>query len=52
MDFAIGSKGYESYCGTSYASKLLGISIGPFKGWWREANCGLGELMADIVVFL
>lgn len=32
MDFAIGSKGYESYCGTSYASKVLGISIGTVQG--------------------
>jgi excisionase family DNA binding protein len=32
MDFAIGSKGYESYCGTSYASKVLGTSIGTVQG--------------------
>ena len=32
MDFAFGSKGYESYCGTSYASKVLGISVGTVQG--------------------
>jgi excisionase family DNA binding protein len=32
MDFAMGSDGYESYCGTSYASKVLGISIGTVQG--------------------
>ena len=28
MDLAMGSEGYESFCGTSYASKLLGLSVG------------------------
>lgn len=32
MDFAKGSDGYESFCGTSYASKVLGISIGTVQG--------------------
>ena len=32
MDFALGSDGYESFCGTSYASKVLGISIGTVQG--------------------
>ena len=32
MDFAMGSDGYESFCGTSYASKVLGISIGTVQG--------------------
>jgi excisionase family DNA binding protein len=32
MDFAMGSEGYESFCGTSYASKLLGLSVGTVQG--------------------
>ncbi len=32
MDFAKGSDGYESFCGTSYAYKVLGISIGTVQG--------------------
>jgi len=32
MDFAKRSDGYESFCGTSYASKILGISIGTVQG--------------------
>ena len=32
MEFAMGSDGYESFCGTSYASKMLGISIGTVQG--------------------
>lgn len=32
MDFAMGSDGYESFCGTSYASKLLGLSVGTVQG--------------------
>jgi excisionase family DNA binding protein len=28
----MGSDGYESFCGTSYASKMLGISIGTVQG--------------------
>lgn len=32
MDFAMGSDGYESFCGTSYASKLLGLSVGTIQG--------------------
>jgi hypothetical protein len=26
--------------------------LAPFKAWWRETNCGLGERMAVIVAFL
>jgi excisionase family DNA binding protein len=32
MGFVIGSGGYESFCGTSYASKVLGVSIGTVQG--------------------
>lgn len=32
MDFAMGSEGYESFCGTSYASKILGLSVGTIQG--------------------
>jgi hypothetical protein len=39
MEFAMGSDGYE-------------YRLAPFKAWWRETNCGLGERMAVIVAFL
>jgi len=32
MNLVTGKEGYESFCGTSYASKLLGLSIGTIQG--------------------
>ena len=32
MDFVMSSDGYESFCGTTYASKVLGLSIGTIQG--------------------